>query len=156
MTTETARSRRLAAGRAVDPQPRVAALTAVGCVVLGLGAAAAGLVTAGGGAARGALLGAGVAAGVFVAGALAVHVCARVMPSASLAVALMTYLCQVLVAMMVLGVLTERGWLDDGTVSGPWLGAVLAACALLWVTVQIRVAATARVPLYELPDAGAR
>ena len=57
---------------------------------------------------------------------------------------------------MVFAGLSRTHWLDDGTVSGAWLGAVLAVCALVWVTVQVRVAATTRVPVYDLSDAGAR
>lgn len=156
MTTGTAQARRPAAFLGDDPQPRVAALSGAGCVLLGLVAAGLGLATSGPGAGRGALIGAALAAGIFVAGALAVHVAARVLPPAALLVALLTYACQVMVAMLVFGALTRSELLADGTVSGAWLGGVLAACALLWVAVQIRVAATARVPIYDLPDGGAR
>ena len=134
--------------------PRTAA-EAIGALV-GMVAAATGLLVSGSGAAYGALIGAGMDVGVFVAGALAVYVAARVLPSMSLVVALMTYTCQVLVALMVFTGLDRTQWLEDGTVSGPWLGVVLALCALLWVGVQVRVAITTRLPLYDLSDAGAR
>lgn len=156
MTTGTPQARRPAGVPGADPQLRVAALTAAGCLVVGVVAAGIGLTVSGSSAAYGALIAAGLAVGVFVAGALAVHVAARVLPPVALAVALLTYVCQVLVAMMVFAGLTRSQLLDDGTVSGPWLGLVLAVCALLWVGVQVRVAATTRVPLYDLPDLGAR
>lgn len=156
MTTGTAQDRLLAGPTGSDPQPRVAAFTGLGCVLVGLVTAGVGLVVSGPGAAVGAAIGAALAGGIFVVGALAVHVSARVLPKLSLVVALLTYVCQVMTAMLVFAGLTSSGMLDDGTVSGAWLGATLAGCALLWVGVQIRVAATARIPLYDLPDAGAR
>jgi len=146
----------LAGGVGADPQVRVSVLTGLGGAVLGLAAATVGFLSSGTGAAYGALLGAGLAVGIFVAGALAVYVATRVLPAISLVVAMLTYACQVILALMVFQGLTRTRWLEDGTVSGAWLGGVLAACALLWVGVQVRVAATARVPLYDLPDAGAR
>jgi len=135
---------------------RAGVLSGLGCAVVGLVAAGVGLAVSGAAAAFGALIGAGLAGGVFVLGALAVQVVSRVYPPASLLVALLTYVCQVLAALMVFAVLSRGALLDDGTVSAPWVGATLAACALLWVGLHVRVAATARVPLYDLPDAGAR
>lgn len=135
---------------------RAGLLSGLGCLVFGTALASTGLAVSGGAAAVGAVIGAALAAGVFVLGALAVLVVSWVYPPASLVVALLTYLCQVLAALMVFSVLTRGGMLDDGTVSGPWLGATLAGCAVLWVVVQIRIAATGRVLLYDLPEAGAR
>ena len=135
---------------------RAGFLSGIGCAVIGLVAAGIGLVLAGAGAAFGALIGAGLAGGVFVAGALAVHVVSRVYPPIALLVALLTYVCQVLAALMVFALLTRGALIENGTVSAPWVGATLSLCALLWVTVHVRVAATARVPLYDLPEAGAR
>lgn len=145
-----------AGGVGADPQVRVSVLTALGGAVVGLGAAAVGSLVSGSGAAYGALLGAALAIGIFVGGALFVYVATRVLPAISLVVALLTYACQVVIAILVFQGLTRTHWLEDGTVSGPWLGAVLAACALLWTAVQVRVAATTRVPLFDLEDAGAR
>ena len=135
---------------------RAGLLSGIGCAVIGVAAAGVGLALSGVGAAFGALIGAGLAGGVFVLGALAVQVVSRVYPPASLLVALLTYVCQVLAALMVFAILTRGALIHNGTVSAPWVGATLSLCAVLWVTVHVRVAATARVPLYDLPEAGAR
>jgi len=156
MTTDRLTTRRGAAARGARTVGRAGGLSALGCAVVGLVGAGIGLASSGAAAAFGALIGAGLAGGVFVLGALAVHVVSRLYPPASLLVALLTYVCQVLAALMVFAVLTRGELLDDGTVSTWWVGVTLSACALVWVAVHVRVAATARVPLYDLPEAGAR
>lgn len=156
VTTGSSAATPFVGGVGADPQVRVSVLTAAGSALVGGAAAALGGLVSGSGAALGALLGAGLAVGIFVGGALFVYVASLVLPSISLVVALLTYACQVAVALMVFQGLTRTHWLEDGTVSGPWLGAVLTACALVWTGVQVRVAATTRVPLYDLEDAGAR
>lgn len=156
MTTDSpiTRSRPAAWGpRAVG---RTSVLSGFGCAVIGLVAALAGATLSGAAAAWGALIGAGLAGGVFVLGALAVQVVTWLYPPLSLLVAMLTYVSQVLAAMMVFTVLDRGALGDDATVSTPWVGGTLAACALLWVTVHVWVAATERVPLYDLPEAGAR
>lgn len=142
-------------GVGADPQVLVSVRTAVGSAVIGALGAVAGALAAGSGAVFGALLGAGLAVSVFVCGALFVYVASRVLPSISMAVALLTYFCQVGAALMVFQVFARTRWLEDGTVSAPWLSAVLTGCALLWIAIQVRVAATARVLIYDDADAGA-
>lgn len=156
VTTGSPAATPFAGGVGADPQVRVSVLTAAGSVILGLVAAGLGLLVSGSGAAFGALIAAGLAIGIFVGGALFVYVAARVLPSLSIVVALLTYACQVVIALLVFRGLARTSWLEDGTVSGPWLGLVLAACAILWMAVQVRVAFTTRVPLYDDPDVGAR
>jgi ATP synthase protein I len=156
MTTDRPTTRSGPAAWGPRAAGRASVLSGLGCAVIGLLAAGLGLAVSGWAAAWGALVGAGLAGGVFVLGALAVQVATWLYPPAALLVAMLTYVSQVLAAMTVFSLLDGGALGDDLDVSTPWVGGTLATCALLWVTVHVRVAATARVPLYDLPEAGAR
>jgi len=156
MTTGSPAASPFAGGVGADPQVRVSVLTACGSILLGGVAAGLGLLVSGSGAAYGALIATVLAIAIFVGGALFVYVATRVIPTISIVVALLTYACQVVIALLVFQGLRRTNWLEDGTVSGVWLGIVLTACAVLWMGVQVRVALTARVPIYDESDAGAR
>ena len=99
---------------------------------------------------------AGAAAGAFATvavmafGAYVVHLVAKVMPSASLLLALMTYALQIVVLTAFLAVVTGSGALGD-TLSGGWLVAGVVVAVLAWTVSQIWFSTRARVLLYDLP-----
>lgn len=143
-----------------DPQPRVVAarvlfgsalITAAGGVLVAL----VGLVAAGAGAGASALLGAFAATLVMVTAAMAVDVVATVRPAWSLLVATLTYLLVVVALAASLTVVSDaERWPDGLPVS--WLSAGILGVALTWTVAQVRLATTARVPLFDLPQAGER
>lgn len=127
--------------------------------LLKAGAAAAALVVAlavvalfldGDAAARGALCGGVVAVVVFLSGSLVVNAVAGLAPGLSLVFALSTYLLQVLALALFFAALTGSGLLD-GTVDRAWLGAGIIGVTVVWLGVQVALARTARIPVYDLP-----
>ncbi|MDZ5620830.1 hypothetical protein [Nocardioides bizhenqiangii] len=108
-------------------------------------------LTDGRSAAYGALVGAGIAVVVFAFGAFTVDAVARLMPAASLMVALLTYTLQVLLMLVVFVGLTRSGVLDDG-LDRTWLGGAIIAGALAWTLAQLTASARARIPAYETTD----
>lgn len=121
-------------------------------------AAAAGLVTALLGAvsdtpaALGALVGAGLALAVLASGAFAVDAVARILPAASLLVALLTYTLQVVVLGLAFVALSGSGLLEE-RLDRAWLGGAVAVTTLVWVLAQVVLATRARIPAYDLPEA---
>jgi hypothetical protein len=118
--------------------------------VVGVLVVLVGVLTGGGPAAYGALAGAGIALLVFSFGAFTVDAVARLMPAASLMVALLTYTLQVLLMLVVFVVLTRSGVLDDG-LDRTWLGGAIIAGALAWTLAQLTASAKVRIPTYETP-----
>lgn len=126
-----------------------------------------GAMAAGSSAAYGALVGAAVALVVFSVGSFSVDLVARVMPSMSLMVALLTYTLQVVVMALVFVALSGSGLLDDALDRG-WLAAGVIAVTLVWLLAQVTLTTRARIPVYDLsastasrdgggrPEAGAR
>ncbi|WP_435742183.1 hypothetical protein [Nocardioides sp. SYSU DS0663] len=133
----------------------VLAGAAVGSLALGLAVAATGALLDGERAAYGALVGSVLAVVVFAFGAFTVNVVAGLMPSASLAVALLTYTLQLLVVVVVL-VGLERSPAAGEELADGWLTGGLVATVLAWLVVQVVLAARARIPLYDLPRTPAR
>ncbi len=86
---------------------------------------------------------------VFAFGSFAVDGVARLMPAASLLVALLTYVLQIVVLGVVFVGLQASGVLEE-SVDRRWLGGVVIACALAWSAAQFRATATARIPTYDL------
>lgn len=106
-------------------------------------------------AAYGALAGGLIAVLVFAGGAFAVDLVSRIMPTASLMVALTTYTLQVVVLALVFVLLNRSGALDEALSAG-WLAAAVIACTLAWMLAQIVLTMRQRIPAYDLPEAGAR
>ncbi|NYG60584.1 ATP synthase protein I [Nocardioides daedukensis] len=148
MTTELKRSSAAHGGSALLG----AGLTAL---VLGLGTALVGVLVSGSSALLGALIGTAIIIGVFGTGALAVDLISRTMPTMSLLVALMTYLLQVIGMGLIFVALKASGALDSA-VDARWLGGVVIAGTLVWLTVQVVLATRLRLPVYDLKDAGER
>ncbi|TQK70500.1 hypothetical protein [Nocardioides sp. SLBN-35] len=127
-----------------------AALVAAAAAVLLIAVAA---LVAGSSAALGAAVGGVIAVGVFAFGSFAVELVSRLMPTASLLFAMLTYTFQVVAMALVFVALNESGLLDD-ELDSTWVGIAIILGALVWMTVQIVVATTARIPAFE-PRPGA-
>lgn len=122
-------------------------------LVAGLAVALAGALVAGAAAAYGALAGTALAVLVFAFGAGVVHVVAGLLPAASLLVALLTYVLQVVAMALVLVALDGSG-LMDATLDRRWLAGAVVVGTFAWIGTQVVLHARARIPVYELPGQG--
>lgn len=142
MTTESKQDTR------TGLSPLLGALGAGAVAVLVLVVAAA--LVDGRAAVVGAAAGGVLTLAVFALGVAVVTVVARLMPSASLLVALMTYALQLLVLALCIAAI-ERAGVSDADLSRGWFAAAVIAVTLLWVTGQLVAATRQRIPVYELP-----
>ena len=119
----------------------------------------AGVLRDGSAGAWGALAGGGIAFLVFASGTAVVHMVAGAVPTASMLVALFTYMLQVVVMALVVGVLNASG-VAGGSMSRGWFAAGVISVTAAWLVVQIWQATHLRLPAYDLgderPEAGAR
>lgn len=143
MTTETRNAPR---DRGTVALVRTAAAT----LVVGLLVALVGALTSGSAAAYGALVGTLLVVGVFGFGTFAVNAVASLMPSAALMFALLTYTLQVLAMGLVFAALSGSGLLDE-TISREWLGGTVIVGTMAWLTVQVVLSTSRRIPIYDLP-----
>jgi hypothetical protein len=90
---------------------------------------------------------------VFALGVAVVGMVARLLPSASLLVALLTYALQLLVLALSVTAI-ERAGVTGATLSRPWFAAGVIAVTLLWVVGQLVAATRQRIPAYETPQDG--
>ena len=88
--------------------------------------------------------------GVFV-----LNTVASIMPSATVLVALVTYSLQLVVLAAVVLTLARNGMMGD-TFDRRWFGGGVAMATLAWMIAQIVAHLRARIPVYDLPEAGAR
>jgi ATP synthase protein I len=116
---------------------------------MGLLATLLGALVSGSAAAYGALAGTLLVVGVFGFGTFTVNAVAALMPTASLLVAVMTYTLQVVLMAMAFIVLSGSGALDD-TIDRAWLGGTVIAGTMVWLVVQIALATTSRIPIYDI------
>jgi len=128
---------------------------AVFALLLGVLMVVLGALLGGSAAAYGALTGTLLAVVVLGLGTFTVDAVAGLMPSASLLVALLTYVLQVVLLAVAFGVLTSSGLLDD-TLDRRWLAAAVIVGVLAWLVAQIRLTTKARIPVYDLTKASAR
>ncbi|MCW2737923.1 hypothetical protein [Nocardioides sp.] len=85
---------------------------------------------------------------VFALGIAAVGFVARLLPAASLLVALLTYLLQLLVlAVCVMAI--ERAGVSDDDLSRGWFAAGVIAVTMLWLAGQLVAATRQRIPAYD-------
>ena len=132
-----------------------------------LGAATAGLVTVvvlsvsagltdGSAGVVGALVGGVLTLAVFALGTGLVSVVARLLPSASLLVALLTYTLQLLVLAVAVTALDRSGLAGDELSRG-WFAAGVIAVTVTWLVGQVLAAQRQRIPVYDgvLPSDGA-
>jgi len=98
---------------------------------------------------------AGAAAGgvltlvVFLLGVGLVNVTARVLPAASLLVALLTYTLQLLVLALA-AVALERGGVADEDLSRGWFAASVIAGTVLWLVGQVIATTRQRIPAFDV------
>jgi ATP synthase protein I len=107
------------------------------------------LLVSGGSAAGPVMGGAALAIAVFLFGSLTVSLVATVLPSASLMVALLTYVLQLLLMTVVLAGLAASSTVLDGS-RGRWLAGGVVAAALTWSLTQLVLATRRRIPVYDL------
>lgn len=88
---------------------------------------------------------------VFALGIAAVSFVARLVPGASLLVALLTYALQLLVLALVVAAI-DRADVDGETLSRGWFAAAVIAVTLAWVVGQLVVATRQRIPVYDTPS----
>ncbi|SEC78135.1 hypothetical protein SAMN04489844_2976 [Nocardioides exalbidus] len=99
----------------------------------------------------GAAVGGVLTLAVFGFGLAIVSTVARVMPSASLLVALMTYALQLLV--LALGVAAiDRSGIGPDTLRPSWFAAGVIVVTLLWLAGQVLSSVRQRIPVYDLPE----
>jgi ATP synthase protein I len=87
---------------------------------------------------------------VFASGVAAVGFVARLLPGASLLVALLTYALQLLVLALVVAAI-ERADVTGATLSRGWFAAAVIVVALTWVVGLLVTATRQRIPLYDTP-----
>ncbi|HSU02098.1 MAG TPA: hypothetical protein VLK03_06075 [Nocardioides sp.] len=91
---------------------------------------------------------------VFALGIAVVGAVARVLPAASLMVALMTYALQLLV--LALGITAlDRAGVGPETLSRGWFAAGVIAVTVLWMAGQLVAATRQRIPVYDTVGADA-
>jgi len=127
-------------------KPSSAASALAGLLVVGAGFAAGG-PPGGWGAGVGALL----VTAVLTSGAAVVTVVARVLPAASLLVAMLTYTLQLVLVVLVMVALAGSPAVAD-RLSATWFAGAVIACALAWTVAQVVVTTRVRIPVYDLPD----
>lgn len=127
--------------------------TSVTVLVVALGVVLLGAAADGAPAAYGALAGGLLVLVVLGSGSLVVDLVAKVMPAASLLVALMTYALQVVLMAAVFVALSRSGLLED-SLDRQWLGGAIIAGTLAWTFVQVWVTSRLRIPAYDLPAGG--
>ena len=115
---------------------RQLATAAVASVVAGAAVVIVAAGFSGGSGALGALVGGGVTVAVFAFGAVSVALAARIQPRAALAVALVTYLLQVVLLVAFFAGLQRSGLLDD-TLHRGWLAIAVVVVTLTWSALQI-------------------
>lgn len=133
-------------GTRTGVSPLLGALASGAAAVLGLVLVAA--LTDGRPAVVGAAVGGVLTLAVFALGIAAVGFVARLMPSASMLVALMTYALQLLVLALVVAAL-ERADVGAQTLSRGWFAAGVIVVTLLWLVGQLVAATRQRIPAYE-------
>lgn len=154
MTTETPRTTRTPVRSAsgapvlrVLPKVAASAVAATAVVVV------AGLVVTGADAALAAAAGGLLVVGVFAFGVLTLAWVVRLLPSASLLVALVTYATQLALVLLVVTALGDAEPFAAPAVRA-WLAAALVAATVTWVVAHLWLASRQRIPVYDLPDPG--
>ncbi|UFN44305.1 hypothetical protein [Nocardioides okcheonensis] len=100
-----------------------------------------------------AAVGAAMVVAVVSFGTVALHLVASVMPRASLLVALVTYLTQLAVVMLVFLAISRGDVFADEQARG-WLAASMVLATLVWTTAHLVLTARARTPYFDLPPGG--
>lgn len=145
MTTEsrpaTSRERRSSGDAVLAAAAGVVVLTTVVATVVGAYAVGAD-------AARGAAAGGAVAVLVLSFGTFSLNVVSRVMPAASLALAMLTYLFQMALTLVILLGISRSGALET-SLDRRWLGLTLIIGVIAWMVGHVVAAQRARIPAFE-------
>jgi ATP synthase protein I len=120
--------------------------------VLGAAAVIVAALVSGAPGATGAAIGSGMVLVFFGFGALTVNAVAAVSPTASLLVALLTYVLQVVAVGVVFLALDASGALGS-TVDAEWVAGTVIVATLCWLVAQIVAATRSRRPIYDLSPA---
>jgi len=144
MTTESKQDTSQAHRAGVSPLLGAAGAGA-GAVALIVAAAA---ILGGSSGAIGALVGGGLTLTVFLLGIAVVGSVARLLPTASLLVALMTYTLQLLVLAVAVVALDRSGPSADELSRG-WFAAAVIAVTCLWLVGQVVTTVRLRIPAFE-------
>lgn len=126
--------------------PLLGALGAGAAAVVVLVVVAA--VAAGSAAVVGAASGGGLTLVVFGLGTAFVSVVARLMPRASMLVALLTYVLQLLVLALCIAAIDGAG-IGQDTLARGWFAAGVIAVTLLWMVGQLVAATRQRIPAWD-------
>lgn len=113
----------------------------------GVAVALVGLAVDGTDALYAALAGATATVLVLALGALVVDVVARIMPAASLMLALLTYICQLLFLTVALAAVASSAG-DDAVTR--WAAAGLIAVTLAWTVAHVLLTMHRRIPVYDV------
>lgn len=143
MTTESKQEHRRGAS------PLLGSATA-GLVVLAVVALAGALLAQQGGM-TGALAGGSLALAVLVVSTAVVNAVAGLMPGASLLIALLTFVLQVLVLALVAVAIHDAGLPEQEFARG-WFALGVTAVTLTWITVHTWLYTRLRIPAYDLPS----
>ena len=140
-----------------DPHPGVTVLlvAAATALLVGLAMMVVAALVSGTAAAVSVAAGVGLVVSVVSFGVFTLNTVASIMPSATVVVALVTYALQLVVMAAVILTLARSGLFDE-TLDRRWLGGGVAMATLAWMIAQIVSATKARIPVYDLPEAGAR
>lgn len=132
-----------------DPGLRVLGRTVGVAGLAGLGTVLAGLAIAGSAGFSGAFVGVAITVAAMVFGTFSVHVVAGSMPGASLLVALLTYVLQILMITVALAALhSSAAW---GTTLAPgWVVAGVVVATIAWMAGHVWHSTRARIPAYDL------
>lgn len=158
MTTETRSEVRAGSAGVASAQPRVLLGTAAVTAAVGVVVVLVAFVASGRDGLLGAAVGSVVVLLVLSFGCATLAVVARVLPSATLLVALVTYLAQAAVLLLVAVRVSEVDVFADGP-GRTWLALGLVTATLVWMSGQLLLTLRARMPYYDLsddPEAGGR
>ena len=150
MTTESSASTRRSS---LVPGVRVVARAAVLTALVGVVLVAVAAVVHGGEAAAAAAVGAGLVILVVSFGTLSLHVVASAMPTASLLVALVTYVTQLAIVLLVFLAITRGDAFSSDRARG-WLAAAMVLATLVWTAAHVVLTARERTPYFDLPPGG--
>jgi len=147
MTTESSASTRR---RSLVPGVRVVVGAALTTVLAGAALVAVAALVHGAEAAAAAAVGAGLVVLVVSFGTLSLHLVASAMPTASLLVALVTYVTQLAIVLLVFLAIT-RGGLFPGDQARGWLAASMVLATVVWTAAHLTLTARQRTPYFDLP-----
>lgn len=148
MTTETRSEARAGSAGVASTEPRVLLGTIAVTAAAGVVASLLGLLASGSDALLGAAVGALTVLLVLTFGCTTLALVARILPSATLLVALVTYLAQAAVLLLVFVRISEIDVFADGP-GRRWLALGLVAATLAWMTAQLVLTLRSRQPYFD-------